>query len=175
MVDADGPSSEGSMLEDLSRKLDSVLALLEASAPKAHSVAEVERFWALDGLRQRVEQQAGAVLFTGTVQLPTGEPYAWQQSATTDQLLSLDWSELNDTIAALAHPMRLLLLQQVAQGKRSTAELSAINTLGTTGQLYHHIRPLLAAGWLRKGSRGHYEIPGPRVVPLLIILAAAQR
>ncbi len=174
MVDTD-PSSQGPALEELSRKLDSVLALLEANAPTAQTAAAREKFWALEGLRQRIDHPDGAVMLVGSVQLPTGEPFEWQLSATTDRLLSADWSDFADAIAALAHPVRLLLLQQVAQGKRSTAELSSIETLGTSGQLYHHIRPLLAAGWLRKGSRGHYEIPATRVVPLLVILASAER
>jgi hypothetical protein len=42
-------------------------------------------FWALEGLKQRVEN--GGVLFTGVTPLPTGELYEWQQGATLEQLL----------------------------------------------------------------------------------------
>ncbi len=55
------------------------------------------------------------------------------------------------------------------------SELNAHERLGTTGQPYHHLRQLVAAGWLRAGGHGRYDVPGERVVPLLVILAAARR
>jgi hypothetical protein len=45
----------------------------------------------------------------------------------------------------------------------------------TTGQLYHHLRQLVAAGWLRTSLRGRYAVPADRIVPLLALLAAARR
>ncbi len=45
----------------------------------------------------------------------------------------------------------------------------------TTGQIYHHLRLLTAAGWLHTTGRGRYEVPGTRVVPLLVVLTAAAR
>ncbi|MEV0728991.1 MULTISPECIES: ArsR family transcriptional regulator [Polymorphospora] len=136
-----------------------------------------DTFWALEGLRDRLPPQAeaGAVLFTGTVDLPTGEHYEWQLGRPVDDLLGTDWSEHAGTLAALGHPVRLLLLRQVLLGCRTTAELAEQEGLGTTGQLYHHLRQLVGAGWLRPSSRGHYTVPPERVVPLLTILTAATR
>jgi hypothetical protein len=71
--------------------------------------------------------------------------------------------------------VRLLLLREILQGARTTSELAAHERLGTTGQLYHHLRQLVAAGWLRTTARGQYRVPGERVVPLLTVLAAARR
>lgn len=45
----------------------------------------------------------------------------------------------------------------------------------TSGQLYHHLRQLVSAGWLRATSRGSYAVPPDRVIPLLTILTAARR
>jgi hypothetical protein len=70
--------------------------------------------------------------------------------------------------------VRLRLLRRVLGGARSTAELADDKELGTTGQLYHHLRQLAATGWLRSTGRGRYAVPGERVVPLLVILTAAQ-
>ncbi|HEV7931586.1 MAG TPA: winged helix-turn-helix domain-containing protein [Actinomadura sp.] len=133
-----------------------------------------EVFWALEGLRERVSDP-GAVLFTGTVTLPTGEHYEWQQGHGTEELLADDWSQAGAALTALAHPVRLLLLREILHGARTTAELSAHERLGTTGQLYHHLRQLVSAGWLRTTARGHYAVPGERVVPLLTVLAATHR
>ena len=70
--------------------------------------------------------------------------------------------------------MRLRLAQLVLQGTETTAELAADADLGTTGQLHHHLRQLVAAGWLQSAGRGRYRVPAQRVVPLLAIVAAAR-
>jgi hypothetical protein len=157
------------------------LAALEAKvAELAGSGAEVPAdtpggaFWALDGIRQRFPEGGGAVLYTGTVRLDN-EGYDWQYGQTVDDLLAADWAELVGALTALANPVRLRLLREILGGRRGTAELAEIDGLGTTGQLYHHLRQLTAAGWLRTSARGQYAIPAERVVPLLAILTAARR
>jgi hypothetical protein len=132
-----------------------------------------ERFFLLQAVKARVPE--GAVGFAGDVPLPTGERYEWQWMRPVDLLLDTDWSTTTATLAALAHPVRLRLLHRVLTGTRSTAELAADPALGTTGQLYHHLRQLVAAGWLHSSSRGRYAVPSERVVPLLVILMGAQR
>jgi len=139
---------------------------------------ERDRFWALDRLRRDVVplvKEGGAVLFTGAVDLPTGEHYEWQEAQPVGALLDEDWGPLAAALSALGHPVRLLLLQEVLRGARTVAELSAHESLGTTGQLYHHLRQLTGAGWLRTSTRGRYVVPPERVVPLLTILAGVRR
>ena len=128
-------------------------------------------FWALTGLRERLPEPGG-VLFTGTVTLPTGEHVEWQEGRATDALLDEDWAGPADTLGALGHPVRLAVLRAVLGGVRSTAALAELEGIGTPGQLHHHLRPLLAAGWLRTVGRGRYEVPATRVVRLLTVLAA---
>jgi hypothetical protein len=137
------------------------------------AAADPETFWVLDGLKRRAP--AGAVVFAGDVPLPSGDRFEWQWKRPVDDLLSGEWSELAPVLAALAHPVRLRLLHRVLTGMRTVAELSDDEELGTTGQLYHHLRQLVAAGWLRSHGRGRYLVPGERVVPLLVILMGAQR
>jgi DNA-binding transcriptional ArsR family regulator len=76
-------------------------------------------------------------------------------------------------LAALGHPVRLALLKALLEGKRAKSDLERIEGLGTTGQLYHHLKALEEAGWVRTLERGVYGVPGERVVPLLAILSAA--
>lgn len=57
---------------------------------------------------------------------------------------------------------------------RTAADLSGLDGVGTTGQVYHHLRLLTGAGWLRATARGHYAVPPHRVLPLLAVLAAAR-
>ncbi|MGP4003098.1 ArsR family transcriptional regulator [Streptomyces sp. 8N706] len=150
------------------------IAALEERVSRLESGPDVPRnevFWALEGLRRRLTGN-GQVLFTGAVDLPTGEHYEWQQGASTEGLLEADWSEHSAPYAALGHPVRLTLLHAVLRGTRSAAELQEAAALNTTGQLYHHLKQLTAAGWLQAEGRGHYRVPAGRVVPLLVLLSA---
>lgn len=156
---------------DLEGKLDEVLALLRQGPSRRGQVAD--KYWVLDGLRERNEAPGGQVLLAGSVMLPTGVPYEFQLSGTTEDLLDQVWSEHADVLDALAHPVRLRLLEEVTRGVRTTAELGALEGLGTSGQLHHHLRQLVAAGWLRSTNRGVYDIPAVRVVPLLLMILIA--
>ncbi|MFV4914274.1 helix-turn-helix domain-containing protein [Microbacterium lacticum] len=156
----------------IEEKLDRVLALLSEREP-ATGARSRAKFWALEGLRERLDDDAGDVMLLGAVGLPTGETYDWQQSASVATLLEREWRDAADAISAVAHPVRLAILHAVLSGVRSTAELAQLPDLGTTGQLHHHMRLMLAAGWLQTAGRGHYEVPAPRVVPLFVVLAAA--
>lgn len=143
----------------------------ESSGPDP--ALEASTFWALHGLKARTSDP-GAVLFTGMVRTSADEPVEWQQGASAESLLEADWSLTADALAALGQPIRLTLLREVLRGRHSAAELSSVESVGTTGQLYHHLRQLVAAGWLRTSGRGRYEVPATRVIPLLVIVAAAQ-
>jgi DNA-binding transcriptional ArsR family regulator len=98
----------------------------------------------------------------------------WQRQDSTRELIEGDWRDLSETIAALSHPMRLEILKHALGQDRSTQDFMALPDMGTTGQLFHHIKALQDAGWLRSLQRGLYGVPGERVVPLLAILAAAR-
>ncbi|MFD4524084.1 ArsR/SmtB family transcription factor [Streptomyces sp. NPDC058470] len=155
---------------DLERRLDAL-----ESADPAVPVASGGDFWALEGLKEQLAQVAGGgVLFTGAVRLPTEERYEWQYQLLTGQLLDTDWSEAAEVFAALGHPLRLRLLREILGGRCTATELAGLDDVGTSGQIYHHLRQLTAAGWLRQAGRGRYEIPAGRVVPLLVALATAR-
>ena len=137
-------------------------------------VPDGERFWALAGLQER-SGACSAVLFTGSVSLSGNRAYVWQQGVDADQLLDADWDRAADVLAALGHPIRLKLIQGILNGASTTAEIGTLEGLGTTGQLYHHLRALVAAGWLKSTGRGRYEVPADRVIALLVAIAAAGR
>ena len=166
------------MSEDLALRLERVeerLARLEARAAAAPATPPTEvadAFWALEVLKSRAQD---VVLYTGAVTLPTGEHYEWQESRTLEDLLVVDQTSSAAVFDALAHPIRVLILQHVLRGVRTTAELGALAELGTSGQLYHHLRQLVAQGWLQLVARGQYQVPPQRVIPLLVVLAGGRR
>lgn len=136
-----------------------------------------EAFRPLQQLEEQLaelEAPDGGVTYTGSVRLPTEQHYRWQFTELTEQVLDADWSVTVGGFAALGHAVRLRLLREILGGLRTAAELTALDDIGTTGQIYHHLRQLTGAGWLQTTGRGRYEVPGARVVPLLVMLSAAR-
>ncbi|MEU5956124.1 winged helix-turn-helix domain-containing protein [Streptomyces sp. NPDC047525] len=163
-------------LEERVAELERRMAELESAGAAAPAVGEGD-FWALEALKARLPEAQvpdGAVVFTGAVRVPTGERYEWQYGHTTEQLLGDDWSEAAESFAALGHPVRLRLLREILGGRRTAAELAELEEIGTTGQIYHHLRQLTGAGWLHATGRGRHEVPAGRVVPLLVVLSASR-
>ncbi|GAB7050681.1 helix-turn-helix domain-containing protein [Catenuloplanes indicus] len=162
---------ENSEIAERLTLIEGRLAALEG--PAAPAPAPGDRFFALNGVKDSIG--AGTV-YAGHVELPTGEVYDWQWGPVPLPVtLDADWSASVGVLSALANPVRLRLLREVLLGTRGATELGALDGLGTTGQLYHHLKQLVSAGWLRSPARGVYEVPGDRVVPLLVILTASVR
>jgi len=170
-------------LADLERRLTRLeTASAERAADRAGVAPSTEEaspgpLWALEGLRAR-SGSAGAVLVTGTTPLPTGGRAEWQEGHPASDVVDDDWEPTAPVLAALGHPVRLRLLRAVLHGTTTAAELTALPGVGTSGQTYHHLRQLTAAGWLQPAvgaARGAHEVPLPRVVPLLAVLALCRR
>ena len=159
--------TSASALDEVLRRLE----VLEKRVPrKMAGVAEDERYWLLEKLSHH--PRPGAVAYGGVVDLPNGEHYIWQRESKAQDLYALEWESVTHVIGGLAHPVRLALLKALLEGRRSTAELQKLEGLGTTGQLYHHLKALERGGWVRSLERGVYGVPGERVVPLLAVLSA---
>lgn len=167
-----------SSIEARLARLEAEVAALAVNAA-AESPRDTSRspdtpaFWALEGLLDR--HPAGAVLLAGAADVPQLGPVRWQYQGRPDEILATDPHDAASVLEALAHPVRISLLGLVLSGVRGTAELLDRQELGSTGQLHHHLRTLLAAGWLTSPARGQYQVPPTRVVPLLAILLAARR
>ncbi len=166
---ADGPG-DSDRLARLEERLVALEQLLAEPSPSPSVLRE--RHWVLEVLKDSVGGD-GAVLFGGVVTLPTDETYEWQMQEDVDKLLARDWTEFAEAVTALAHPVRLRLLHEIVHGTRTVTELQEHEAFGTTGQLYHHLRQLVSAGWLRTDGRGRYSVPVDRIVPLLALLLAA--
>ena len=162
-------------------KLSDRVAVLEdrVSSLEGSPVSEAggpDTFWVLEGLRAR-HPAPGAVVLAGSVRLPDDRVLEWQEGVDTDAILAQDWREGADLLAALGHPVRLALVQRFLAGAGTVSEATATDGegFGTSGQVYHHLRQLVAAGWLRSTGSSRYEVPPQRVVPLMAIVLGAHR
>jgi DNA-binding transcriptional ArsR family regulator len=131
-------------------------------------------------------QRLAAALAPGADGAP-GEPAvvyagagAWGTSTLTWQIIR-GWREVPDdagahsaeVFSALASPIRVRIVAELLGGEMTTAELTARLAQPSAGQLFHHLKELLAAGVVHQPVRGTYAIRKQRVVPLLALLSAA--
>jgi len=186
-MEADEQNAIERRLDELEREVARLSALADAgpatpadagsaAAPRAEAPDDAEPdasaddpLWFVNELGRRAP---GAVMMAGAVETPAG-PIRWQYGLYAEKLLSDDWSDLARPLEALGHPARLELVRQVMRGAHTTAELLELEHLASSGQLYHHLRQLVTAGWLVSPRRGYYEVPGARVVPLLVLTMIA--
>ena len=164
------------MTRELAERLERIearLAHLERGTRSTpEQLPEADAFWALEALKTRAQD---VVLFTGAVTLPTGEHYEWQESRTLEDLLVLEPTSSAAGFDALAHPIRVLSCSTSCAVYAPPPSSSTLAEFGTSGQLYHHLRQLVAQGWLQLVGRGHYQVPPQRVIPLLVVLAGGRR
>ncbi len=119
---------------------------------------------------------SGEIIYAGRAVF-AGAPYEWQYGHAVADLSDPAPEQVERPAAALAalgSPVRLRLLLEVLRGTHATADLVALDGVGTSGQVYHHLGRLVDAGWLRHRRRGQMEVPAERVVPLLVALAATR-
>jgi plasmid stabilization system protein ParE/DNA-binding transcriptional ArsR family regulator len=166
-----GPSDLAQRVAALEAAVRS-LAVPAATAPRARSEVRGEGdFFVLDGLQARAGER-GAVVYGGVLHQADGTQVRWQMGRLQDDLMALAWGEQAAALAALGHGVRLQLLQALMAGAQSVQQLVGLPGMGTTGQLYHHLRELEAAGWVHSVQRGSYAVPAERKVPLMAIVTA---
>ncbi len=173
-MDSHGQAAIERRLDELEREVARLSGLAEstASAPEPATpdpAAADDPLWFVNELGRRAP---GAVMMAGAVETPAG-PIRWQYGLHAEALLDEDWSDLARPLEALGHPARIELARQIMRGVHTTAELLQLEHLASSGQLYHHLRQLVSAGWLVSPRRGYYEVPAARVVPLLVLTMIA--
>ncbi|MFI6366062.1 ArsR/SmtB family transcription factor [Nocardia sp. NPDC050630] len=134
--------------------------------------------WALRRLHEEfanADQPNGGVMFAGSGSLPSAEQFDWQVQFSTDDLVGYNWDDAAECLAALGSPVRLRILREIVLGSRTAAELTDLDEVGSSGQIYHHLRQLAATGWLHTVGDNRFEVPPNRIVPLLVALATARR
>lgn len=175
-----------SRLDDRMAALEQRVAILERGvASPGHQLAgdgsstAPDRLWALAVLAERrgepyeSEGARGSLLYAGSLTAPGSGTVAWQIERAVPPILQDAWDPCASVLAALGHPVRLEIVRQLLEGARTSQDLQEIADLGTTGRLYHHLRELQSCGLVVATRRNHYAIPHEKVVPCLVMVAAA--
>jgi len=163
-------------------ELERRVALLEderGERPPPRPIVDTDTFWALARLAERTGPEfdrdgvAGSLLYAGRATTPGGGALIWQAEHPLPGVLAEGWEDAAVVLAALGNPVRLEIVRRLLLGGETVQELQEIPGLGTSGQLYHHLRDLQAAGLVTQRRRGRYGVAADKVVPALIIIAAA--
>jgi DNA gyrase subunit B len=128
----------------------------------------------INDLTQDKDQNEGFIYYSGQYRHEQIK-YKWDaQEQQISSLLNLDGEKMARILSALGNKQRLDILRSVVKGPVTGTELVERLNMGTTGQLYHHIKALMGSDLLVQEERGGtYSLPAHRVLPVLLLLAAA--
>lgn len=128
----------------------------------------------MEELCRRTETQGGSgfVTYLG-VYNAGGRQSNWiRKGVPTDSLLAqLESGVAEKVLACIGNNHRLSLLLEILRGPKTVVELVEACSLGSTGQAYHHMKPLLAADLIQEESRGVYVICPHKVQGIIMLLA----
>ncbi|MFC6090362.1 ArsR/SmtB family transcription factor [Saccharothrix lopnurensis] len=115
----------------------------------------------------------GAFGYGGQVALGDGQ-VSWRIDVTPEHALSLADRPRVEVLSALAHPARVEIVRTLlGQGAQPAAALQEAARLGSTGQLYHHLKALTGSGVVEQDKRGSYRLRPSATIPVLVLLTAA--
>lgn len=88
------------------------------------------------------------------------------------QLLSIGTEKISKILSALGSKPRLDIITSILIESLTGTEIVEKLSLGTTGQLYHHLKALQGADLLTQDTSGRYTLPDHRKLPLILLLSA---
>ena len=116
--------------------------------------------------------QTGAITYLG-VFASGGRQSTWaKHCVNTDDLLKLITDNVAEKVlSCLGNSDRLNILMALLKKPMSVAELVTECNMNTTGQAYHHMKPLLAADLITEDSKGVYVVQPYKVQGIIMLLA----
>lgn len=176
MTTSDDTSERLARVEDQLRQVTGRLAALEQAQPAGRAPGT----WA-PGPGPDVRQQAGpepadagepTFAYSGRGQIG-GRPIAVHGRARMSDVMEADPEQIAKVFAALASPARITVLRALLDGPRTSQQLRAELDDASVGQLYHHLRELMAAGLIIQPARSRYAIRRGSLVVLCVQIATA--
>ena len=121
-----------------------------------------------------VDNSSGSIIYMG-VYSSGGRQSNWiRKNVETDSLLKLiESNAAAKVLACIGSNERLNMLMALLRSPKTAAQLVEQCGYNTTGQVYHHLKPLLAADLVKEDDdrRGRYIIQPHRVQGIIMLLA----
>ena len=176
-------------VEGLRNHVEGLRNLVMGSFPRRPSAERAERVHVMQGMHPdgRLSEQmeelcrktgeegvSGLITYLG-VYNSGGRQSNWiRNDVSADELLSLIESGVaGKVLTCIGNKNRLALLLEILRGPRTVAMLVEKCGFGSTGQVYHHLRPLLAADVVAEDEqqKGFYVIRPHKVQGIIMLLA----
>ena len=176
-------------VEGLRNHVEGLENLVMESFPRRPSAERAERVHVMQGMHpdSRLSEQmeelcrktgeegvSGLITYLG-VYNSGGRQSNWiRNGVSADELLSLIESGVaGKVLTCIGNKNRLALLLEILRGPRTVAMLVEKCGFGSTGQAYHHLRPLLAADVVAEDEqqKGFYVIRPHKVQGIIMLLA----
>ncbi len=130
----------------------------------------------MEELCLKTQERGGSGLITYMgIYASSGRQSNWiRNSVPTEELLSLAESGIaGKVLDCIGNATRLSILLEILRGPKTVSTLVEKCGLGSTGQVYHHMKPLLAADLIAESERqkGTYIVPPHRVQGIIMLLA----
>jgi DNA-binding transcriptional ArsR family regulator len=115
----------------------------------------------------------GTLRYAGSIQI--GErPFRFQQTLTVASIFEAEPSLMASIFAALSSPHRVIILRTLCERACTAQQLQEVLGMGSSGQLYHHLKELMAAGLIAQRERSSaYTIDPAKVIPICAALMVA--
>lgn len=179
----------GKEIDALKEQLAGIQSMLSAKVTLKPSTEKMEKVEVMHGMHpdNRLSQLmedlcyqteeanvSGLVTYLG-VYTSGGRQSNWIRNAVpADRLLSLIGSGVaTKVLACIGNANRLAILLEILRGPKTVAMLVEKCGFGSTGQVYHHMKPLLAADVVVEDAqqKGFYVIQPHRVQGIIMLLA----
>lgn len=173
----------------VSPQLDELRAMVQELLPNKPSTEKLERVHVMHEMHpdRRLSEQmedlcykteeygvSGLVTYLG-VYSSGGRQSNWiRNTVSADKLLSLIESGVaSKVLACIGNTDRLTILLEILRGPKTVASLVEKCGFGSTGQVYHHMKPLLAADIVVEDEqqKGVYVIQPHKVQGIIMLLA----
>ncbi len=173
----------------VSPQLDELRAMVMELLPKKPSTEKLERVHVMHGMHPdsrlsemmeelcyKTEERNGSGLISYLgVYNSGGRQSNWIRSTVpTEDLLALIESGIaSKVLACIGNASRLAILLEILRGPKTVASLVEKCGFGSTGQVYHHMKPLLAADVVVEDEKqkGVYVIQPHKVQGIIMLLA----
>ena len=113
---------------------------------------------------------SGELSLSGSVQVGD-QSYRLRIRESTRPFFEAAPKQLAQLFTALGSPHRIIIMRTLCEGPRTALQLQEALGMSSVGQLYHHLRELVAVGLVTQQPRSAYTIAPAKLMWIYLILA----